>query len=114
MIRISCPKLMAPMYMRLGALASRRHDEDEVWRRRQWLTTTASGTRKMVALGSRLRGNDEGEVRERRGGGAGTTREGAGTMVGGAGTTRKWRRGWKIRLIEQLNPEWDDLYDEIG
>ena len=27
---------------------------------------------------------------------------------------KKWRRGWKIRLIEQLNPEWDDLYDEIG
>ena len=27
---------------------------------------------------------------------------------------KKWRRAWKIRLIEKLNPEWDDLYDEIG
>ena len=26
---------------------------------------------------------------------------------------KKWRRGWKINLIEQGNPNWDDLYDEI-
>jgi putative endonuclease len=23
---------------------------------------------------------------------------------------KKWRRDWKIRLIEELNPEWRDLY----
>jgi putative endonuclease len=23
---------------------------------------------------------------------------------------KKWNRAWKIRLIEELNPNWDDLY----
>jgi putative endonuclease len=26
---------------------------------------------------------------------------------------KKWRRAWKIELIEKGNPEWRDLYDEI-
>jgi len=26
---------------------------------------------------------------------------------------KKWRRAWKIALIEATNPEWDDLYDSI-
>ena len=26
---------------------------------------------------------------------------------------KKWRRAWKIRLIEEENPEWNDLYREI-
>jgi len=26
---------------------------------------------------------------------------------------KKWNRKWKIRLIEENNPEWKDLYDEI-
>jgi putative endonuclease len=26
---------------------------------------------------------------------------------------KKWRRNWKIRLIEETNPNWADLYDEI-
>jgi len=26
---------------------------------------------------------------------------------------KKWRRDWKINLIEGENPNWDDLYDEI-
>jgi len=26
---------------------------------------------------------------------------------------KKWNRTWKIRLIEGINPNWDDLYDEI-
>ncbi len=26
---------------------------------------------------------------------------------------KKWRRQWKIDLIEKENPEWIDLYDEI-
>jgi len=24
-----------------------------------------------------------------------------------------WKRAWKIRLIEEKNPDWKDLYDEI-
>jgi putative endonuclease len=26
---------------------------------------------------------------------------------------KKWNRKWKIELIEQKNPEWDDLYDKL-
>jgi putative endonuclease len=26
---------------------------------------------------------------------------------------KKWRRKWKIELIEQVNPDWKDLYDEL-
>ncbi|HOS65633.1 MAG TPA: GIY-YIG nuclease family protein [Candidatus Latescibacteria bacterium] len=26
---------------------------------------------------------------------------------------KKWRRAWKIRLIETMNPEWNDLYESI-
>jgi putative endonuclease len=26
---------------------------------------------------------------------------------------KKWRRDWKIRLIEELHPEWRDLYETI-
>lgn len=26
---------------------------------------------------------------------------------------KKWNRAWKLRLIEQVNPEWDDLYQTI-
>jgi len=27
---------------------------------------------------------------------------------------KKWRRAWKLRLIEQSNPQWLDLYDQIS
>lgn len=27
---------------------------------------------------------------------------------------KKWNREWKIRLIEQSNPNWDDLYAVIA
>jgi putative endonuclease len=27
---------------------------------------------------------------------------------------KKWNRNWKIRLIEELNPNWDDLYPNIA
>ena len=27
---------------------------------------------------------------------------------------KKWRRNWKIRLIEETNPNWTDLYDNIA
>ncbi len=26
---------------------------------------------------------------------------------------KKWRRNWKLRLIEESNPQWKDLYDDI-
>ncbi len=24
---------------------------------------------------------------------------------------KKWKRGWKVRLIQSMNPEWTDLFD---
>ena len=27
---------------------------------------------------------------------------------------KRWHRAWKINLIEQTNPEWKDLSEEIG
>jgi putative endonuclease len=27
---------------------------------------------------------------------------------------KKWNRAWKIRLIEESNPNWDDLYISIA
>jgi putative endonuclease len=26
---------------------------------------------------------------------------------------KKWKRTWKLKLIEQYNPEWNDLYENI-
>ncbi len=26
---------------------------------------------------------------------------------------KAWKRDWKVRLIESINPEWRDLWDEI-
>jgi len=26
---------------------------------------------------------------------------------------KRWRRAWKIKLIEDVNPTWRDLYDEL-
>jgi putative endonuclease len=27
---------------------------------------------------------------------------------------KRWRRTWKLRLIELANPDWDDLYQSIS
>jgi putative endonuclease len=27
---------------------------------------------------------------------------------------KRWRRQWKLRLIEEQNPAWRDLYDDIA
>ena len=26
---------------------------------------------------------------------------------------KRWRRSWKIQLIERTNPDWDDLFESI-
>jgi putative endonuclease len=26
---------------------------------------------------------------------------------------KRWRRAWKIQLIESFNPDWDDLSDKL-
>ena len=27
---------------------------------------------------------------------------------------KKWNRNWKVNLIQEMNPDWRDLYDEIA
>ncbi|MFC4348527.1 GIY-YIG nuclease family protein [Kordiimonas lipolytica] len=27
---------------------------------------------------------------------------------------KEWQRAWKVRLIEEHNPEWDDLYGRLN
>ena len=27
---------------------------------------------------------------------------------------KKWRRKWKLELVEAMNPEWADLYETLG
>ena len=27
---------------------------------------------------------------------------------------KKWRRAWKLALIEEVNPEWNDLFEELS
>ena len=27
---------------------------------------------------------------------------------------KKWNRQWKLRLIEEVNPDWVDLFDQTG
>lgn len=26
---------------------------------------------------------------------------------------KKWNRNWKIKIIEEMNPEWNDLYEDL-
>ena len=26
---------------------------------------------------------------------------------------KEWQRAWKLKLIEQMNPDWNDLYDSV-
>lgn len=26
---------------------------------------------------------------------------------------KKWERKWKLRIIEEMNPDWVDLYDSL-
>ncbi len=27
---------------------------------------------------------------------------------------KKWNRAWKLRMIEAVNPDWDDLYERLN
>jgi putative endonuclease len=36
-----------------------------------------------------------------------------GTAIAREKELKKWRRDWKIVLIEEGNPDWDDLYSAI-
>jgi putative endonuclease len=27
---------------------------------------------------------------------------------------KKWRRAWKLELIEKMNPDWSDLFEQIA
>ncbi|MBF0245069.1 MAG: GIY-YIG nuclease family protein [Planctomycetes bacterium] len=27
---------------------------------------------------------------------------------------KKWRRSWKLKTIEEINPDWRDLYEELS
>ena len=27
---------------------------------------------------------------------------------------KRWKRLWKLKLIEQINPDWNDLFDDIN
>ncbi|MCX5480622.1 GIY-YIG nuclease family protein [Kaistia geumhonensis] len=29
-------------------------------------------------------------------------------------TMKHWPRAWKVRLIHQMNPDWDDLYEVLN
>ena len=29
-------------------------------------------------------------------------------------TLKHWPRAWKVRPIREMNPEWDDLYDQLA
>lgn len=29
-------------------------------------------------------------------------------------TLKRWKRTWKVELIEKMNPEWKDLYGELN
>ncbi len=36
------------------------------------------------------------------------------SAIGREKAIKAWKRNWKVELIEASNPEWRDLYDEIG
>ncbi len=32
------------------------------------------------------------------------------SAIAGENESRKWNRHWKLRLIEEMEPQWEDLY----
>ena len=35
------------------------------------------------------------------------------SAIGREKAIKKWRRAWKVRLMEESNPQWRDLYPEL-
>lgn len=35
------------------------------------------------------------------------------TAIAREKTLKEWKRAWKLELIEKLNPEWRDLYEDL-
>ena len=35
------------------------------------------------------------------------------TVIQREKTIKTWKRSWKLKLIEESNPDWDDLYDSL-
>ena len=35
------------------------------------------------------------------------------SAIGGEKALKKWNRQWKINLIQSINPDWKDLYENI-
>ena len=42
------------------------------------------------------------------------TAEGPEAAISREKQLKKWKRAWKLELIEEGNPEWEDLYEEIA
>jgi predicted GIY-YIG superfamily endonuclease len=38
----------------------------------------------------------------------------AGEKAIGDGEDKRWKRAWKVSLIEKRNPDWDDLYSKLS
>jgi len=36
------------------------------------------------------------------------------SAIGREKQIKRWNRAWKVRLIEEMNPSWSDLYEEIA
>jgi len=34
--------------------------------------------------------------------------------IGRETNLKRWKRTWKLELIEKLNPNWDDLYEQLS
>lgn len=36
------------------------------------------------------------------------------TAIGRETNLKRWKRKWKLQLIEKMNPNWDDLYERLN
>jgi putative endonuclease len=39
--------------------------------------------------------------------------ESMGSAIQREKTIKNWKRAWKLRVIEEMNPQWQDLYPEL-
>ena len=35
------------------------------------------------------------------------------SAIGREKAIKEWQRAWKLKLIESINPQWRDLYEDI-